>query len=154
MLGDIKLRIYTKNPAIHFATLDFKMFCNGIDSPDSKIKHLQRTRRNRVCLEGTELLLCRAWELSNWDSNKHNTDTTDKDRSCTSQTRTDRVLFPFLQEEQLDLVMTWTFRAHLHFIQENDTLFIVEVPCSGCILNIVADSFTAPSKAVGQHPRW
>lgn len=70
-------------------------------------------------MQGTGLLPCRAWELSNWVSHKHNTDLTDKDGSCTAQTRTDHVLFTLLQEEQHDLVMTWIFRAHLHFINEN-----------------------------------
>lgn len=42
----MKLLIYSKNPAIRFATLDFKMPFNVIDSLDSKIKHLQRMMRN------------------------------------------------------------------------------------------------------------
>lgn len=47
MLGDMELLIYSKNPTIHFATLDFKMPFNVTDSLDSKIKHLQRMMRKR-----------------------------------------------------------------------------------------------------------
>lgn len=47
MLGDTKLLIYSKNPVIHFASLDLKMLFNVVDSLGSKIKHLQRMMRNR-----------------------------------------------------------------------------------------------------------
>lgn len=43
-----ELHIYSKNLAIHSATLDFKMVFNVIDSLDSKIKHLQRMMRNSL----------------------------------------------------------------------------------------------------------
>lgn len=47
MAGDMKLLIHNKNPAIHFATLDFRIPFNETDSLDSKIKHLQRMMKNR-----------------------------------------------------------------------------------------------------------
>lgn len=72
---------------------------------------------------------------------------TDKDRSCTSQTRADHVLFTFIREEQLDLVMTYIFPAHLRSIQQNNVPLTVEVPCSGFILNVAAEA----SKAKLQH---
>lgn len=126
----MKLLICNKNPAMHFATLDFKIPFNETHSLDSQNQTPTKNDENqKVCLEGTGLLLCQAWELSNCDSNKHNRDMSDKD---TDKER----LCAFLQKKQLDLVMTWISWAHLHFIQEKCILSNVEVPCSGCILNL------------------
>lgn len=72
----MKLLIHSKNSAIHSAALDFRITFNETDSLDSQTKN---DEKQKVCLEGIGVFLCRAWELSNCDSNKHNTDMTDKE---------------------------------------------------------------------------
>lgn len=131
-----------------------KCLLNVIDNLDFKNQTPTKDyKKQRVCPEGIGVL-CTTRELSCWDPNAYNTDVTDKDSSYILQTRTDCMLFIFLHDEQLDLLVTWIFRAHLHSIQENHILLIVEMPCSGCILNLAADNLQLPSKAVGQYLPW
>lgn len=57
----MKLLICNKNPAMHFATLDFKIPFNETHSLDSQNQTPTKNDENqKVCLEGTGLLLCRA----------------------------------------------------------------------------------------------
>lgn len=57
----MKFLIHNKNLAIYFATLDFRIPFN---ETDSLISHNQTPKKNvenqKVCLEGTGVLLCRA----------------------------------------------------------------------------------------------
>lgn len=61
MDGDMKLLIHNKNPAIHFAALDFRIPFNNTDSLDSQNQApTKNDEKQKVCPEGTGDLLCRA----------------------------------------------------------------------------------------------
>lgn len=146
----MKLLIHNKNPVIHFATLDFRIPFN--DSLDSKIKHLKRMMKTRKFVYKEQEYSSAELEYS-----------ATVIQISTIQIRLTRTIYVHHRQgqcaihfssEETTLVMTRISWGHLHFIQENCILSIVEAPCSDFILHLAADSFTAPSKAVGQHLSW